>query len=70
MDSSRNILRRMIEMIDLAFRQGLQKAQDENPKDDAAVIQFVLDHAWDQYPRPFFIWLNRNMQMYDQFGGD
>lgn len=57
-------------MINLAFRQGLREVLDENPEDDAAVIRFVLDHAWDQYPRPFFIWLNRNMQMYDQFGDD
>lgn len=55
-------------MIDIEFRKGLYEAQKDNPCNDAAVIRFVLDHAWDQYPRPFFVWLNRNMRDYDQFG--
>jgi len=54
-------------MIDLEFRIELQKVQDANPTNDAMVIQYVLDHAWDQYPRPFFIWLNRKIAEYDQF---
>jgi hypothetical protein len=56
-------------MMDITFRDGLQKVIEENPRDDAVVIRFVLDYAWDQYPRPFFIWLNRNMRDYDMFGG-
>ena len=51
----------------MEFRDGLQKALKENPTNDAAVIQYVLEHAWKQYPRPFFIWLNRKIRDYDQF---
>jgi len=54
-------------MIDIVFREGLQRVQDKHPNNDAAVIQYVLEHAWDQYPRPFFIWLNRQIAAYDQF---
>ena len=54
-------------MLDIEFRDGLQKVVEENPTNDAAVIQYVLEHAWEQYPRPFFIWLNRKIRAYDQF---
>ena len=57
-------------MIDMRFREGLRKVQEKNPQDDAVVIQFVLEYAWDQYPRPFFIWLNRKIANYDQFSED
>ena len=54
-------------MLDMEFRDGLQKLLEENPTNDAAVIQYVLEHAWEQYPRPFFIWLDRKIRDYDQF---
>jgi len=57
-------------MLDIGFRAGLQKVLEENPTNDAAVIQYVLEHAWEQYPRPFFIWLNRKIRAYDQFNRD
>jgi len=57
-------------MIDMAFREGLRRTQEAYPDNDAAVIQFVLEHALDQYPRPFFIWLDRQIRAYDQFDGD
>ena len=61
-----NILWRIL-MLDMEFRAGLRKVLEENPTNDAAVIQYVLEHAWEQYPRPFFIWLNRKIRAYDQF---
>ena len=54
-------------MLDMGFRAGLQKVLEENPTNDAAVIHYVLEHAWEQYPRPFFIWLDRKIRAYDQF---
>ena len=54
-------------MLDIEFRDGLQKVLEENPTNDAAVIQYVLEHAWEQYPRPFFIWFDRKIRDYDQF---
>jgi len=54
-------------MLDMEFRDGLRKVLEENPTNDAAVIQYVLEHAWEQYPRPFFIWLDRKIRDYDQF---
>ena len=57
-------------MLDMAFRQGLKKVQEENPTNDAAVIAYVLEHAWEEYPRPFLIWIGRKIKAYDQFGGE
>lgn len=54
-------------MLDPKFRGDLQRVIKANPNADAPIIQYVLDHAWDEYPRPFFIWLNRKIAEYDQF---
>lgn len=66
LDDTNKHIQRII-MLDIEFRDGLQKVVEENPTNDAAVIQYVLEHAWEQYPRPFFIWLNRKIRAYDQF---
>ena len=57
-------------MLDMDFRHGLQKVQEENPMDDTAIIVYVIEYAWEQYPRPFLIWFQRKIKAYDLFGGE
>ena len=57
-------------MLDMEFRQGLKKVQEENHTNDAVVIAYVLEYAWEQYPHAFLIWLGRKIKAYDQFGGE
>ena len=50
---------------DLQFRNDLQEMLDEDAE-DAKIVKFVLEHAWNQWPHSFEQWLN-NKRRYGGF---
>ncbi len=52
-------------MIDAKFRSELNTLLSS--ENDQQVVEFVLNHAFDEYPRPFFIWLLKKFHEYDVF---
>jgi len=55
--------------MDLGFRSGLKKLLNESD-DDKELVKFVLEHAWDQWPRTTLIWFYKKINEYDFFKDD
>jgi len=50
------------------FRQELKELLDKGVSiNDYEICALVLDHIWEEWPRPFFIWLMRKFHDYDYF---
>jgi len=53
-------------MKDIRFRAQLRKMLEED-KEDLEIINFVLEHTWEQWPRPLLIWFQKRIKEYDLF---
>ncbi|WP_158547639.1 hypothetical protein [Haloferax sp. Atlit-6N] len=41
----------------LEFRTELRELLDDDDVEDAEIVRFVLNHAWNQWPHAFERWL-------------
>ncbi|WP_456327904.1 hypothetical protein [Archaeoglobus sp.] len=53
-------------MKNLEFRKKL-RAMLEDDFEDEEIIKYVLNFAWDQYPRPLLVWLLAKIGQYGYF---
>jgi len=53
-------------MKSLEFRNRL-KAMLEDDFEDEEIIRYVLNFAWDHYPRPLLVWLLTKIGQYGYF---
>ena len=55
-------------VVDLDFRKKLKKMlEDSDTFGDTEIIRYVLEFAWEQYPRPLMIWFLKKMIEWEQF---
>jgi len=50
------------------FRNELKKMLENEEYQDADIIKYVLNFAFEEYPRPTLIWFYKNIKEYDFFG--
>lgn len=44
-------------VVDFQFRKKLKEMlEDSDSFDDTEIISYVLEFAWEEYPRPMLIW--------------
>ena len=52
-------------VLDIKFRDEVKEAMKTG--DDKDFIKVVLEHVWQEYPRPTMIWFMHRINDYDQF---
>jgi len=58
----------MAVVVNLEFRKKLRKMlEDGDAFEDAEIIRYVLEFAWEEYPRPTLIWFLKKIIDWEQF---